>query len=45
MVNVVDEAVVADVQVSNEALLAQICDGDREAMACLFRRHAGGYTR
>jgi RNA polymerase sigma-70 factor, ECF subfamily len=41
MVNVVDEAVVADAPVSNEALLAQICDGDREAMACLFRRYAG----
>jgi RNA polymerase sigma-70 factor, ECF subfamily len=26
---------------SDEALMAQICEGDREAMACLFRRHAG----
>ncbi len=38
--NAPDEAVVADAQVSDGALLAQICEGNREAMACLFRRHA-----
>jgi len=38
--NASDEGVVADAQVSDGALMAQICEGDREAMACLFRRHA-----
>jgi RNA polymerase sigma-70 factor, ECF subfamily len=40
MANPSDEAVVADAQVSDVALMAQICEGDSEAMACLFRRHA-----
>ena len=30
----------SDAQVSDEALMAQICDGSREALAALFRRHA-----
>ena len=40
MANATNEAVVADAQVSDGALMAQICEGDKEAMACLFRRHA-----
>ena len=39
MANATDETVVADAQVSDGALMAQICDGDNEALACLFRRH------
>ena len=31
---------VADFAVSDEALMAQICDGSREALAILFRRYA-----
>lgn len=34
-------APVPDVQLCDEALMAQICDGGREALAILFRRHAG----
>ena len=33
-------APVSDAQVSDEALMTQICDGSREALAVLFRRHA-----
>ena len=34
-------ASVPDAEVCDEALMAQICEGGREAMAVLFRRHAG----
>jgi RNA polymerase sigma-70 factor (ECF subfamily) len=33
-------APISDAQVSDEALMSQICDGSREALAALFRRHA-----
>ena len=33
-------APVSGAQVSDEALMTQICDGSREALAVLFRRHA-----
>jgi RNA polymerase sigma-70 factor (ECF subfamily) len=33
-------APVTDTEVSDEGLMAQICDGSREALAVLFRRHA-----
>jgi RNA polymerase sigma-70 factor (ECF subfamily) len=31
---------VVEAAVSDEALMASICDGDKEALACLFRRYA-----
>lgn len=31
---------VVDAEVSDEALMASICSGDKEALACLFRRYA-----
>jgi RNA polymerase sigma-70 factor, ECF subfamily len=34
-------APVLDVEVCDEALMAQICEGGREALAILFRRYAG----
>ena len=34
-------AAVPDVEVCDEALMAQICEGGREALAVLFRRYAG----
>ena len=34
-------APVPDVEVCDEALMAQICEGGREALAVLFRRYAG----
>jgi len=34
-------ATVPDVEVCDEALMAQICEGGREALAVLFRRYAG----
>lgn len=34
-------ASVTDTEVSDEALMAQICDGGREALTVLFRRYAG----
>jgi RNA polymerase sigma-70 factor (ECF subfamily) len=34
-------APVPDVEVCDEALMAQICEGDREALAVLFHRYAG----
>jgi len=34
-------APVLDVEVCDEALMAQICEGGREALALLFRRYAG----
>lgn len=35
------EIQVVDAAVSDEALIVQICEGNREALAILFRRHAG----
>ena len=40
MANASDEAVISSAEVSDGTLMAQICEGDGEAMACLFRRHA-----
>ncbi len=31
---------VVEATVSDEALMASVCDGDKEALACLFRRYA-----
>ena len=40
MANASNEAVISSSEVSDGILMAQICEGDGEAMACLFRRHA-----
>jgi len=36
MANASDEAVISSAEVSDGTLMAQICEGDGEAMACLF---------
>jgi RNA polymerase sigma-70 factor (ECF subfamily) len=34
------EPPVVDAQLSDEALMGRVCEGDKEALACLFRRYA-----
>jgi RNA polymerase sigma-70 factor (ECF subfamily) len=36
------EPPVVDAQLSDEALMGRVCEGDTEALACLFRRYAHG---
>ena len=40
MTDAEDELLVAGAYASDEALMAQICNGSREALAALFRRYA-----
>jgi hypothetical protein len=44
MANPSDEAVVADAQVSDGALMAQICEGDSEARLVYFAGTPAWYT-